>query len=65
MSCPLGTARRARERFGSVNTNEHTWRHALNRMALGFSCVPTEIECNSILPFDEIERHVQWENSTG
>ena len=45
-----------RERFGSVNTNEHTWRHALDRMALGF-CMRSNGDrmWNSVLPFDEIE----------
>lgn len=45
-----------RERFGSVNSNEHTWRHALDRMALGF-CMRSNGDriWEEILPFDEIE----------
>ena len=45
-----------RERFGSSNSNEHTWRHALDRMALGF-CMRSNGErmWDGVLPFDEIE----------
>ena len=45
-----------RERFGSTPSNEHTWRHALDRMALGF-CMRSNGKrmWDSVLPFDEIE----------
>ena len=45
-----------RERFGSVKTDEHTWRSALDRMALGF-CMRSNGErmWDEVLPFDEIE----------
>ena len=45
-----------RERFGSVKTDEHTWRRALDRMALGF-CMRSNGErmWDEVLPFDEIE----------
>ena len=45
-----------RERFGSIKSNEHTWRHALDRMALGF-CMRSNGDrmWDSVLPFDEIE----------
>ena len=45
-----------RERFGSVKTDEHTWRWALDRMALGF-CMRSNGErmWDEVLPFDEIE----------
>ena len=45
-----------RQRFGSVYSNEHTWRHALDRMALGF-CMRSDGDrmWDSVLPFDEIE----------
>ena len=45
-----------RERFGSTSSKEHTWRHALDRMALGF-CMHSNGErmWDTVLPFDEIE----------
>ena len=45
-----------RARFGSVKSDEHTWRHALERMALGY-CMHSNDErmWGSVLPFDEIE----------
>ena len=45
-----------RERFGSVKSDEHTWRHALDRMALGF-CMRSNDEriWDGIMPFDQIE----------
>jgi exodeoxyribonuclease V gamma subunit len=45
-----------RERFGSTPSNQHTWRHALDRMALGF-CMRSNGErmWDGVLPFDEIE----------
>jgi exodeoxyribonuclease V gamma subunit len=45
-----------RARFGSVNTNEHTWLHAMDRMALGF-CMRSNGNrvWGETMPFDEIE----------
>ena len=45
-----------REDCGSTSTNEHTWKHALGRMALGF-CVRGENArlWEDTLPYDEIE----------
>lgn len=45
-----------RERCGSTATNEHTWKHALDRMSLGF-CMRGENKelWNGTLPYDEIE----------
>ncbi len=46
-----------RQRFGSVKTEEHTWRHAMDRMALGF-CMSSDGNkrmWDQVLPFDEIE----------
>jgi exodeoxyribonuclease V gamma subunit len=45
-----------RERFGSVKSDEHTWRHALDRMALGF-CMRSNDDriWGGTLPFDEVE----------
>lgn len=45
-----------RERFGSVNTDEHTWRKALDRMALGF-CMRSNGDrtWEGSMPYDEIE----------
>ena len=45
-----------RESRGSTPTNEHTWKHALDRMALGF-CVRGENSrlWEETLPYDEIE----------
>jgi exodeoxyribonuclease V gamma subunit len=45
-----------RERFGSVKTDEHTWRRALDRMALGF-CMRSNGDriWEGSLPYDEIE----------
>ena len=45
-----------RERFGSTPSNEHTWRHAMDRMALGF-CMRSNGDrmWDNVLPFDEIE----------
>jgi exodeoxyribonuclease V gamma subunit len=45
-----------RQHFGSTKTNEHTWRHALDRMALGF-CQRGNGEhlWEGVLPYDEIE----------
>jgi len=45
-----------RQRFGSVNSDEHTWRRALDRMVLGF-CMPSHGSrmWESILPYDLIE----------
>ena len=51
-----------RERFGSVNTDEHTWRRALDRMALGF-CMRSNGDrlWDGTMPYDEIE----GENAVG
>lgn len=45
-----------RKRFGSTPSNEHTWRHALDRMAMGF-CMQSNGNrmWDTVLPFDEIE----------
>ena len=45
-----------RNRFGSTSSNEHTWRHALDRMAMGF-CMRSNGDrlWDKVLPFDEIE----------
>ena len=45
-----------RQNFGSTKTDEHTWRHALDRMALGF-CQRGNGEhlWEGVLPYDEIE----------
>jgi exodeoxyribonuclease V gamma subunit len=45
-----------RQNFGSTKTDEHTWRHALDRMALGF-CMRGNGErlWEGVLPYDEIE----------
>ena len=51
-----GLHREHRKRFGSTSSNEHTWRHALDRMAMGF-CMRSNGErmWDKVLPFDEIE----------
>jgi exodeoxyribonuclease V gamma subunit len=45
-----------RKNLGSTETDEHTWRHALDRMALGF-CMRANGErlWEGVLPYDEIE----------
>jgi exodeoxyribonuclease V gamma subunit len=45
-----------REFLGSINTEEHTWKHALDRMALGF-CMRGKGDrlWDDCLPYDEIE----------
>ena len=45
-----------RKNFGSTETDEHTWRHALDRMTLGF-CMRGNGErlWEGVLPYDEIE----------
>jgi exodeoxyribonuclease V gamma subunit len=45
-----------RKNFGSTETDEHTWRHALDRMTLGF-CMRGNGEriWEDVLPYDEIE----------
>ena len=45
-----------RERYGSVRSDEHTWRHALDRMALGV-CMRSNGDrmWDGVLPYDEIE----------
>ncbi len=45
-----------RARFGSVNTNEHTWLQAMDRMALGF-CMRSNGNriWGGTMPYDEIE----------
>jgi len=45
-----------RQRFGSVDSDEHTWRRALDRMVLGF-CMPSHGSrmWDSVLPYDLIE----------
>ncbi|MAH30050.1 MAG: exodeoxyribonuclease V subunit gamma [Euryarchaeota archaeon] len=45
-----------RERCGSTATHEHTWRHALDRMALGFCFRGYNRQLwEGTLPYDEIE----------
>jgi exodeoxyribonuclease V gamma subunit len=45
-----------RARCGSISTNEHTWKHALDRMALGFCMRGEKKELwEDTLPYDEIE----------
>ena len=45
-----------RRHFGSTETDEHTWRHALDRMALGFSMRGNGSRTwEGVLPFDEME----------
>ena len=45
-----------RESLGSSNTDEHTWKHALERMVLGF-CMRGRGQktWGGVLPYDEIE----------
>ena len=45
-----------RESLGSSNTDEHTWKHALERMVLGF-CMRGrgQKSWGGVLPYDEIE----------
>ena len=42
--------------YGSVRSDEHTWRHALDRMALGV-CMRSNGDrmWDGVLPYDEIE----------
>ena len=45
-----------RKNLGSTETDEHTWRHALDRMCLGFSMRGNgERLWDGVLPYDEIE----------